>query len=497
MEDITRHIIERAVQSARSLLSPQTGFVHYHPNVLDGQSAQSIPIYENLLYCLALFRTKTHDNIQEAKILFEKLAFFQQLDRDLECFGSFPLYLHEFPFCRDYLQSVKCIAPLYWIYKDYHHVIPETSRAKLKRSLFALVEFCTLLLKEIRLPLWARIKAIASSMAVAHLFDQTDLIEKAKQLLPTLDLSKDASSWNDPQNLAELVSSFHMIKDLIDASYFVPLWEHISYCFAYESKTYVGPGVHIEQQGKIAKTVLLDYYMWAFTQQIRKDKDIVGIDALQGASVFPENCLKPIALPIHTSGITDQFSWLVHQEKEWAFSCIRGSCEPQNTFGFFPFYFVAGPHSLCMQLFKGEVESFSYEGSKLLFIINFSPDIFLEGKDKNKMLSICLDDTNQNKILVEGIAATTFELENSLTIELGSLRLSCTMRLFEGAGRVMGHISRANRSAQLLARGKDKYSAFDQMIALRAIRGNEALKIRIEFQIAHLALDISNVQSRV
>src|SRR5205807_10554919 len=125
-DDFLRKLIELAAQSGKSKLSEQTGFIQHHPKVLEGEPAEAIPLYENMLYVLALFRTKTHENMQEAKILLDRLLYFQPQNKDVVSFGNFPVYLHDFPYCRDHFQAFKMMAPLFWIIEEFLPVLGES-----------------------------------------------------------------------------------------------------------------------------------------------------------------------------------------------------------------------------------------------------------------------------------------------------------------------------------------------------------------------------------
>src|SRR3569832_1741282 len=81
--------LELALRAGRARQSPQTGFVHHSYENLE-RSAETIPVYENFCFALALFRTKTVENVLEAKNLLERLLAFQTAE-------WFPLFLHDYP----------------------------------------------------------------------------------------------------------------------------------------------------------------------------------------------------------------------------------------------------------------------------------------------------------------------------------------------------------------------------------------------------------------
>jgi len=91
-----------------------TGFIHSHHGE---PSDATIPVFENLLYVLALMRTHNLSNIQKATDILKRLLHFQLED------GSFPKYIHEFPVCDKPLSNIHYLAPLHLLDKYYGKVL--------------------------------------------------------------------------------------------------------------------------------------------------------------------------------------------------------------------------------------------------------------------------------------------------------------------------------------------------------------------------------------
>ena len=120
-----RDLIDRALEVGRKLQSDQTGFVHLNdPRVPEGPH-ETIPITENLLFILALFRSRSAENIQEGKALLDHLLHFA-VD------GHLPYYLHEYPSCRDKYGVATHLTVLYLIATQFHTVLGEPLRNRLK-----------------------------------------------------------------------------------------------------------------------------------------------------------------------------------------------------------------------------------------------------------------------------------------------------------------------------------------------------------------------------
>lgn len=95
--------VDLALKACRKRQSPKTGFVHlFH----EEESQETIPLFENVCFALALLQQKQIEAVLEGKTLLEKLLPFQTEE------GNFPTFLHEYPKCCDRLMGLK-IAPLF------------------------------------------------------------------------------------------------------------------------------------------------------------------------------------------------------------------------------------------------------------------------------------------------------------------------------------------------------------------------------------------------
>ncbi|MBX7065692.1 MAG: hypothetical protein K1X28_00535 [Parachlamydiales bacterium] len=141
----TKRAFDLAVLAGQKRLSPRTGFVHLHPH---DETTDTIPIYENFCYALALFRQRTKESVLSAIELVEKLLPFQSAD------GNFPVYLHEYPKCHDYHMGLKAGAILTYILRLFSNVLGEL-KPKWEKALEKALTFQT------EKPLWMnRVRAI-------------------------------------------------------------------------------------------------------------------------------------------------------------------------------------------------------------------------------------------------------------------------------------------------------------------------------------------------
>lgn len=127
MIDLYRKILDVALQSCRLHQSKVTGFVHDTP--------ETISLYTNALFALALLRQKTQESIQEAKFVLDRFLSFQNES------GNFPEYMHDFPVCRNHQNAAKMLLPLRIIQKEFAHILGEALSKKLNHSIDSATAF--------------------------------------------------------------------------------------------------------------------------------------------------------------------------------------------------------------------------------------------------------------------------------------------------------------------------------------------------------------------
>ena len=116
-----------ALEFGKKLQSKWTGYIHYCFE--DPSSRETVPLFENFTFVLALLRARKGETILEAKELLQRLLSLQTKE------GGFPVYLHEFPLIRKPLGNVAFLFPLFYIYEGYHHVLGKEMGDSLKKAL--------------------------------------------------------------------------------------------------------------------------------------------------------------------------------------------------------------------------------------------------------------------------------------------------------------------------------------------------------------------------
>lgn len=123
--------LDLALAACRFRQSPKTKFLHYFPSSLD---KETIPIYENLCFSLALLRQKNAEDVLEGKELLLRLLPFQTPS------GNFPVFLHDYPNAFDRLLPLK-LAPLFvHIINKYGNWLGVQALKNVQKTLKSLLE---------------------------------------------------------------------------------------------------------------------------------------------------------------------------------------------------------------------------------------------------------------------------------------------------------------------------------------------------------------------
>lgn len=124
--------IDLAVSAGKKRQSPRTGFVHYF--LQDESVSDTIPVFENFCFALALFREKTAESVHEGKAIIERLLAFQAPD------GNFPVYLHDFPKCWDFHLGLKIAPVLIHVLREFGSVLNTAYKEMLESALKKMIQ---------------------------------------------------------------------------------------------------------------------------------------------------------------------------------------------------------------------------------------------------------------------------------------------------------------------------------------------------------------------
>lgn len=438
-EDPLRHILERTLKNAKKRQNPESGFLAIQDHV---------SLYDNFLFCLALFRAKGHVEVLDAKKLLERLLYFQQGFQDVANMGNFPLLLSDYPFCHDHFQALRILPVLIWIQRDFSPVLGVELTSRLEQAIGRLVLHLLKVHEEIKFPTWAKCKLYSVLFALGKI---------APEIAPNLQDRSDLRTWGDPGSLAEMIIAYQLAPRALD---WQPFLQYLLNTWHKSSRAFIGPAFKLGKQNDF-----LNIAMGLFTGRMADNIEV----PLTCALLRDSEALKDLETDAIIRGSNERFSWSVMQDEKYGYSMITGRPSPEYMPGFFSFYLVTGQHSLAIQAPLG------YMSREYVFEVDEA--VFSDEKEKSKALMIWFDDHKECEVLVAGLKATCFEFGTPLEIRLGDLRVSISFELLAGDGQFIGHISRSNRSG---AGGADRMHASDVQIFLRAVRGTSPCTLRMD-----------------
>lgn len=444
MNDLMKLLIEKSVAAGRLLQSPQTGFVHYCHQEKTKELAHTIPIYENLLFVLSLFRTHRIESMEEGKEILLKLLRFQNSQT-----GEFPLYLHLYPEAAYIKDLVNYLAPFYWILKEYGHVIGQQLRTSLERSISLLLSFCLHQQTEAKIPSICSFRLGCAATAFGKLMQRKEWIDEGEKIGQDV-LNKDFSVYS-PAELGEIWIGLQMLEKSEEEKHrFEDLWNP-TLC------TYSGPYFLQPQEKEEPSPCLYDLYMGLFAKNFSKRALNTAPFHLQGALIRPID-----------------FSFSFTQQHPFFF--VTGH----------PFKFLWG-NTECLHSFVCEGgESSSVEtlrkDNKIHLIFSLEDKDFSEGKEKKGEIEFFIDFHPSVQFLKQEQRVNTFTLKEEICLHLGEHRFKMTCNLIEGTGHFFGHIMRGNRPSQTANKGEQRFQSYDWLLFLRTVRRKEASKVCVTFE---------------
>lgn len=484
-----RQLLELAISCGRSWQSPQTGYIHYCYNIQDEDVHHPIPTLENILFALALMRSRNTESVNEAKEMLNRLLDFQNQEEGFSR-GNFPIYLHEYTSCKDRLLGAHLLAPLYWIYKGFHHVLGADLKKRLETSLNDLVKHCLRTHKEKAAPYHIALKIGCGAKAVGILFKNKDFEGEGESILSKLESAPDLGAWSTPVSIGDILTGLQMVYPSIPNSPWKPFWEHISHTWHKATSSYAGPGWKEYQKGLEPQPTLYDYYLGFFGGSYNYRSFFDHPIQLYGALVQQtEDSIVQKSFPRVAEGDIDGQRWKVVQNDGHAYALLaRKGLENQvleKTF--FPLKLLWGNsnrvHSFVCQ--GGNCEELRFDGDENKFDIEFvlPKQMQVEDREKNREVGFFLDEQEGITITVDGQASTTFQLKQEVVINTKDLKISLTFQVVEGDGQFFGHIMKGNRPAQVSLKGSNRFTAYDWQIFLRTVRRSERCVVKASVNI--------------
>lgn len=434
MQEIHRELNDLSLTTCRAIQSAETGFIHSFYGKIEPPH-QAISVEDNLLFALSLCRLKTVEAVQEGKALLEKLLAYQNQE------GQFPSYLHEFPHCFDRHRGAALLPPLVAIHRHFHHVLGLPLKGAIEKLLNALIPETP----QMSLPNRFRVGGALASLGKKEGLELLDM--KALLAHPSRFI---------PKHLGEAMSGAIMAEGNAAST----LMEWMKGLWHQELLTYGGPFMRLNFSKGEKEITLYDLYMLAEGNFIPSRFNEPNLSLLKGALLFPHE-LKQTEVNIPN---------FIHKEPTFCFSWLESK-------GQYPFAFQWKNAYL---IFSAPfADSVSCDGKGLLEIKMGKAPV-MDSKDSGRELFWYL--SPNVKILVNGLAATTFRVNDLITIEDQNMKIELVFEAKEG--QFLGHLSKASAPTELECFGKNRFEAYSWQLLWRTISRSDSARVSIRFSYA-------------
>nr|QIQ10889.1 hypothetical protein OJOKFFHK_00032 [uncultured bacterium] len=307
-----RLLLELALNSGKKRKSDQTGYLHHCYHLNEHESHLPIPLVENFMFALALLRSRLIENIQEAKTVLEGLLHFQNTNPQDLSYGNFPIYLHEFPNCKDRFIGIQVASVIYWILRQFHQVIGQDLKKRLEESLVLSVKHALHTYQEKPSTYPTAVKIAATAIAAGHLLGNNQLECDGSAMLEHLRENLDELSLYSPTSLGALVTSLMMVYPILKNSPWKFLWELCQSTWHQGTASYAGPAFREWQQKGEPQVTLYDlicgYLSNAFSDRALKEAP-VHLEAV--LIPFTDERFELPSYPFEISGTINGANWLI------------------------------------------------------------------------------------------------------------------------------------------------------------------------------------------
>lgn len=482
--DPFKQLGEWALSAGRVYQSSQTGFVHLYYGDIDSK-AQTIPLMENVCFVLALLRSRLVEQIQEAKALLKKILIFQNQFSGPEE-GNFPIYLHEYPHCRDPAAAILMLAPFYWILTQFGHVIGSDLKLQLEKAIGLALKHGMRCQQLKSFPFAIHIRLSSAQWAYGMLWEDEQLVKAGKKDLEELSHGQ-LEGWQTTKQLSEILVGLQMIYPALSNSPWQPLWERMKQTWHRELAAYIGPCVREWQEREEPQVNLYDLFGGFFSCRFSRRATLAGPHQLFGVLIQSSSDKFHNHPDIqHLTGILSRQKWelMSYPDEKRALTVLEkhesypASVEKTHT----ALRYIWGDshrlHSFVCQ--GGNVEKIKYsnDGKSIILFFDLKDHPIDEVFHSKREVEFFVDFHPEFQFQLQGFAATTFELGQKIELTLGKQKLGMVFDLIEGEGSFVGHLMRGNRPSQIDLKGDKRFHAYDWTIFLRSIRRHNHSKLR-------------------
>lgn len=484
-----RLLIDIAVQSGKKRQNKFTGYIHSCYEAGDEDNQAVIPIVENFLFTLALLRSRTIENINEAKVLLERLLHFQAHGSHSKYAGNLPVYIHEYPACNDRFTAVPVSLAVYWILKLFSQVLGSELKGRLIASFNNMLDYIVIAHADKPAPYQIALKIGTLCLAGGSFLHRTDLESTGKNMLDELHSHPDKMPWYCPATLGSMLSALMLLYPRLSESPWAAFWKHLENTWHRNLCCYIGPAFKEWQDGEEPQATLYDlflgYFSGKFSARALKDS-ILHLEA----ALIPacEDIFQDAAYPHQLKCSLDNEAWYLYKDSLFAYCFIEKHpvINPAMIKGFHPVRIVWGSDE--------RVHTFVCQGgnSKHIGFVNFPEGIDIifdldaivdsEEREKNREIIFFIDAHEGLETLVSESMATTFSLGEELLFRSGMFELSMVFNIVEGEGKFLGHRMLGNRPSQLRLR-KQRYEAYDWQFFLRTIKRSEPCIVKVSLSL--------------
>lgn len=472
--DVKKMLSERALSFARSLQSPETGYLHLYYGDTHSK-AQSIPFLENCLFVLALFQSRLVEQIQEGKGMLKRLLAFQNRGGGEEQ-GNFPVYLHQYPECRDPALSIQVLAPLYWILKEFGHVLGSSLKEEVEQGVKLALENGLRSNAEKPFPYFLAVRAAAVEYAYGLLWGVEAWSGNGANKLTEL-AQDQLNGWSSPKQLADLLVGLQMIPEAFSTGGWQPLWQRMTETWHPYLSSYIGPCVRDWQKGAEPLVTLYDLFGGVFSGHFSHRSLLPGPHLLSGVLIQPSSHQFKSPSSFTSEGVLQGQAWKIFSHSDWAYTALekKGASQPAVDKTHTPFRMVWGDshllHSLVCQ--GGNIEQADFQVEEKGISFRFD----LKEEPSEREVEFFVDFHPDVQFRLEGEVMNSFRLGDKLQLSFQGHKLTCVFELMKGQGDFFAHIIRGNRPSQIDNKGEKRFHSYDWAFFLRSVRRESRCRV--------------------
>lgn len=484
--DPIKALIEASIAAGRHFQSPQTEFVHYyyHADKVEGIH-HSIPVMENILFALALLRSRTIENMTEGRAILEKILPFQSHGIE-ESEGHFPIYLHEYPVCLERGLGIQLLVPFYWILKQFGHVLGAALKGKLEEVIEKLLQYAQKTQSWKPLSYSNQVRLAAALIAFGKLLGKGELQQQGEKDLVHLAGSLYQEEWCSTAALADIYAALQMVYPTLSGtpwkdfkSFLEKSWH--PYCHAY-----IGPCIKEQQEGFEPRPGLYDLLMGYFTHSYAERTKKLDIYHLQAALIQPNENSFDFFRAVEEKGHYKGEQWVFIKGEKKGYSLLekKGPISPFLEKTYTPLRFVWGTgertHTLVCQNSNAKIQDYHHTSKKIEIIFDLEEPEESEEREKQKEICLYADLFEGCQMRLNNQPSMTFEIGQEVQLIAGSqVVFLLKFEVIEGEGQFLGHFMRGNRPSQQLAKGERRYDAYDCHLFLRTVRRQGKCRLRL------------------